>query len=1099
MRKKLWILVLLIAGGLQMLQAQSPEQVARLQDLAAQLKQKSQAEKAEAVRVANQKGWPVRTVDENGRITELMRLDEKGMPVYYTTYNANGAALINSDELYTGGAAGLSLSGSGQTLGIWDGGDVRTTHVELTGRITDKDGVSPDGIEDHPTHVAGTMIASGVDAAAKGMSFAASLDAYDWTDDEAEMIAAAADGLNVSQHSYGQIAGWAQGSWSGNYGWHWFGDYTIDESENYFWGYYSNEAQYWDYISQISPNYLIVKSAGNDRGEGITSGAHYAYKYSDGTWVSSSTARLKDGGTTGYQTVAHSATSKNVMTVGAVDNTTAMSSFSGWGPTDDGRIKPDIVAKGVSVYSSLADADNNSYASWNGTSMSGPMVSGSVGLLLEHQENLHPGVTLRSATMKGLILHTATDLGNAGPDYVYGWGLMNTQAAAEVMTDNASGGNHIVETSLSNGATKTYYIEATGGEPVVATIIWTDPYGAVPTPSLNPTDLILVNDLDMQIEDASSTVFNPYILDPANPGNAATTGDNIRDNIEKIVIASPTAGGVYAITISHKATLNGGSQDYSLIITGNTSLSTTTTLPYAETFDTDLGDCYTYSVSGDTKYWEWANFEGNGYARMNGYNSGETEEDWLILPGINADDYTTITMSFETAYNFGTNDADNYLKLFYSTDYIGVGDPNDATWTELAFTQPVAGNYVYVNSGDIDLSAISGQFYLAFKYRGTNGSYRAWQIDNINIFQELITFYFRGPDWMDNNPHNPEVWGPFNGWSTGTMTYDNSLEWWKTTVQVADAAAEITYQSRFAEGGVTKYQKAFGDFGANPTFTTSTGEIWIDASDNASFAWSGNDFYLAQDNITETQPLIAEPANHVTNLAITADSESQISLSWTDSDAAYYLIKGSAVGYADISDPVDGTAEADALLVKNVGSSIQSVSFSGLDAATTYYFKVFPYNGTGSIVNYKTDGTVPQESAATNSLPYYYAGMEGDEETKGSYASGTVTISNVQWDLTEALIGTLASDYKTGIRSVRMRGYGTSAMTMLEDKANGIGSIYFNYRRYGTDAQVDWKVEYSTDGGSNWTQIGSVFTAPDSDEVQTFHEKVNVDGNIRLR
>ncbi len=74
------------------------------------------------------------------------------------------------------------------------------------------------------------------------------------------------------------------------------------------------------------------------------------------------------------------------MTVGAVDNTTAMSSFSGWGPTDDGRIKPDIVAKGVSVYSSLGNANNNSYASWQGTSMSGPMVSGSIGLLLEHQE-----------------------------------------------------------------------------------------------------------------------------------------------------------------------------------------------------------------------------------------------------------------------------------------------------------------------------------------------------------------------------------------------------------------------------------------------------------------------------------------------------------------------------------------------------------------------------------------------------------------------------------------------------------------------------------------------------------------------------------------
>lgn len=372
---------------------------------------------------------------------------------------------------------------------------------------------------------------------------------------------------------------------------------------------------------------------------------------------------------------------------------------------------------------------------------------------------------------------------------------------------------------------------------------------------------------------------------------------------------------------------------------------------------------------------------------------------------------------------------------------------------------------------------------------------------SLSDLTSLISFYFRGPSWMDNNPHDPQIWGPFNGWSgAAMMTYDNDLEWWKTTIEVADPFSEIEYQARFSQVGQTKYQKAFGNFSANPTFTTTTSEIWIDASEDASFVWSGSDFYLAEDKITEEPPVTTEPANHVTNLAITADSESQISLSWIDSDAAYYLIKGSAVGYADISDPIDGTAEADALLVKNVGSTIQNISFGGLDVATTYYFKIFPYNGVGSTINFKTDGTVPQEFATTNAgPPYYYAGFEGDDETKGSYASGTVTISNVEWNLTEALIGESASDYKTGVRSVRMRGYGTSAMTMLEDKANGIGSIYFNYRRYGTDQQVDWKVEYSVDGGSNWTQIGSTFTAPASDEVQTFHEKVNMDGNVRIR
>lgn len=129
----------------------------------------------------------------------------------------------------------------------------------------------------------------------------------------------------------------------------------------------------------------------------------------------------------------------------------------------------------------------------------------------------------------------------------------------------------------------------------------------------------------------------------------------------------------------------------------------------------------------------------------------------------------------------------------------------------------------------------------------------------------------------------------------------------------------------------------------------------------------------------------------------------------------------------------------------------------------------------------------------------YTVNFEGTGETKTSYASGTVNLSGLDWDMTEALIGDLSADFKNGLRSARMRGYGTSSMTMLADKANGIGTVSFQYRRYGTDAQVDWKVEYSTNGGTSWTQIGSSFTAPASDVVQTFSESVNSDGNIRIR
>ncbi|MGB4204367.1 MAG: T9SS type A sorting domain-containing protein [Bacteroidales bacterium] len=129
----------------------------------------------------------------------------------------------------------------------------------------------------------------------------------------------------------------------------------------------------------------------------------------------------------------------------------------------------------------------------------------------------------------------------------------------------------------------------------------------------------------------------------------------------------------------------------------------------------------------------------------------------------------------------------------------------------------------------------------------------------------------------------------------------------------------------------------------------------------------------------------------------------------------------------------------------------------------------------------------------------YVVDFEGPGETKGAYASGTVNLSGLDWNMTEVLIGTEANDFKNGDRSARLRGYGTSAMTMLEDKTNGIGTISFLYRRYGTDEQADWKVEYSTDEGDNWIQIGSNFTAPASNDVQTFSEIVEVAGNVRVR
>jgi hypothetical protein len=127
----------------------------------------------------------------------------------------------------------------------------------------------------------------------------------------------------------------------------------------------------------------------------------------------------------------------------------------------------------------------------------------------------------------------------------------------------------------------------------------------------------------------------------------------------------------------------------------------------------------------------------------------------------------------------------------------------------------------------------------------------------------------------------------------------------------------------------------------------------------------------------------------------------------------------------------------------------------------------------------------------------YTVDFEGATETKTAYASGDVTLSGISWNMTEALIGNTSTDWKTGTKSARLRGYTASAMAMQADKAGGADTIAFSYRRYGTDPQIAWAVEVSSNGGSSWSQVGADFTATDT--VQSFNESVNLGGNVRFR
>lgn len=527
-------------------------------------------------KIAAAKNWKWQlssTQKEN--ITLLTGVDAKGLPIYTTTFNnSTAAATTNTNQLWMGGSTNLNLNGNSNAvnnkLAIWDGGKVMPNHIELVGRITQKD-VSGSN-SSHSTHVAGTMVAKGINANARGMAYGLqNLDCYDFNNHLSEMMSAA-NGLLVSNHSYGTVAGWRQ---TGS-NWEFWGEPTANE--DYKFGFYNDEAELWDSIAYNTPNYLIVKAAGNNRNaNGPAVGQPYYRLDASGMIVAAGNRPAGISNNDGYDIIPTYGCAKNILTVGAVQglvggyskpSDVVQAALSSWGPTDDGRIKPDLVAMGVDVFSTTANS-TTSYEMYTGTSMATPSVSGSLLLLQEHYANLNAGSFMRSATLKALTIHTAEEAGNApGPDYQNGWGLLNAEKAAAVITANNTGSHRIIQQTLNNNQTYTLNVVASGKGKLVATLVWTDPKGTVSTSNLlNNPALKLVHDLDMSITQGANT-FMPWILNPASPANAATKGDNFRDNVEKIEIDNAIPGQTYTITINHKGNLQRGNQAFSLIVSG---------------------------------------------------------------------------------------------------------------------------------------------------------------------------------------------------------------------------------------------------------------------------------------------------------------------------------------------------------------------------------------------------------------------------------------------------------------------------------------------------------------------------------------------------
>ncbi|MEQ9657561.1 S8 family serine peptidase [Fulvivirga sp.] len=550
-----------------------------------------------------------------------------GLPYYSTTHNIEARKTTGVEFVQSVNGLNLPLFGDGMTVAVFDGGLVRQTHQELVGRISNKFGSD---LSQHATHVTGTIAAKGLNPQARGMAPNIQVVSYfGFENDLGNMAMEAAKGLILSNHSYGVMLGWdfQNGSWQ------WFGG---ESDVDLRFGHYSNNSKALDNIAFNAPNYTIVRSAGNDRSD-----------VGNGT-------RPADGP---FDCLGPAAVAKNVITVGAITgyevyidpNSAVMSEFSSWGPTDDGRIKPDIVADGVGVFSTGSSGDDD-YVILQGTSMSSPNVTGSLAIIQEYFKSIE-GDFMSSASLKALMIHTAKEAGSAnGPDYKFGWGVLDAVHAIEFINGRNGSDTLMIERELNNDETHEFSFLSDGKEPITITLAWTDVPGNVGTQGSN--ELKLVNDLDVTLLDHNNNETLPWTLDPENPGQPARKGNNFRDNVEKIELPSPAIGR-YTVRVSHKGNLVNAAQRYSIIISGSS----------IEEEDND--DIYWVSSSGKSNELNWS---GNTGGTINEEIVSDNKT-WIFDENSNISNNGVVQLSFSTSINnlIWTNKSNAILDLGLDT------------------------------------------------------------------------------------------------------------------------------------------------------------------------------------------------------------------------------------------------------------------------------------------------------------------------------------------------------------------------------------------------------------------------------------------------
>ncbi len=404
----------------------------------------------------------------------------------YELENSTGTTLHRSNTINTSFPDGPKYDGSGVVVSVGDGGYIYA-HPDLRNRLTTSGTAA-----DHATHVAGIIGGAGnIDPLSKGQAPGATIISKSGHSDLSGMSDLYTNKkVRVSNHSLGE---------SCNAG-------------------YTTNARTMDVQAGTYPSLFNIFSAGNSGSTDCSFGAGSAWGNITG----------------GYKA------GKNAITIGNLSRTDGIAGTSSRGPSKDGRIKPDVCAKGSSVYSLAPD---NDYANMSGTSMASPGAAGCFSQLIHAYRDLNSGNDPKLGLLKGIVLNTADDLGNTGPDYIYGWGRINVLKAFNTIKEQ-----RYTIGSIDNGGTKTHSIDVpTNVKELKVMIYWTDPAAAT------GVSKALINDLDITLTDPANKINEPWLLSftasATELSKPATKGKDRRNNMEQVSIENPSAG-KYTVNVS---------------------------------------------------------------------------------------------------------------------------------------------------------------------------------------------------------------------------------------------------------------------------------------------------------------------------------------------------------------------------------------------------------------------------------------------------------------------------------------------------------------------------------------------------------------------